>query len=137
MGATLPGESDAWAERLQARVNESEGFAEAAGGFEAAFRFEILPDDDYRGQPVAMTLVVADGACVAARGFDRDADYDFALRGPYGAWRDLLEDDLDLTEAVMGGPLDLEGSTIALMQRRDAVAELVRAARAVDTEYAH
>jgi len=137
MGPTLPEEADEWADSLQARVNENERFADAAGGFEATFRFEILPDDSYDGQPVALTLVVADGACVAARGFDRDADYDFALRGPYSVWKDLLEDEIELTSAVMGGPLDLEGSTIKLMQHRDAVAELVRSARAVNTEYAH
>jgi len=137
MGPTLPEEADEWADRLQARVNDNERFADAASGFSATFRFEILPDDSYDGQPVALTLVVADGACVAARGFDRDADYDFALRGPYSVWKDLLEDEVELTSAVMGGPLDLEGSTIKLMQHRDAVGELVRSARAVETEYAH
>lgn len=136
MAATLPDEADEWADRLQERVNGGR-LSEVAGGFEATFRFEILPDDAYPGEPVALTVVVADGACVAARGFDRDADYEFALRGPYGVWKALLEDELELTAAVMSGPLDLEGSTITLMQHRDAVAELVRSARAVDTEYAY
>ena len=136
MGPTLPEEADEWADRLQERVNSGR-FSEVAGGFEATFRFEILPDEDYPGDPVALTVVVADGACVAARGFDRDADCDFTLRGPYGVWRDLLEDEVELTSAVMGGPLDLEGSKLTLMQHREAVAELVRAAQAVDTEYAH
>ncbi|MEF8853566.1 MAG: SCP2 sterol-binding domain-containing protein [Haloarculaceae archaeon] len=136
MGATLPDEADKWADRLQERVNGGP-FAEAAGDFEATFRFEILPDDAYIGDPVALTVVVADGACVAARGFDRDAGYDFALRGPYTVWKDLLEDEVELTAAVMGGPLDLDGSTIKLMQHREAVTELVRAARAVDTDYAY
>ena len=136
MGVTLPDEADEWADRLQERVNSGR-FSEVGSGFEATFRFEILPDDDYDGQPVALTVVVKDGACVAARGFDRDADYDFALRGPYGVWKDLLEDEIELTSAVMGGPLNLEGSTIKLMQHRDAVAELVRSAQAVDTEYVY
>jgi putative sterol carrier protein len=136
MAATLPDEADEWADRLQERVNGGR-LSEVAGEFEATFRFEILPDDAYPGEPVALTVVVADGACVAARGFDRDADYEFALRGPYGVWKALLEDELELTAAVMSGPLDLEGSTITLMQHRDAVAELVRSARAVDTEYAY
>lgn len=134
---TLPDDADAWADRLQATINDREAFASAAAGFDATFRFEILPDDTYTGDPVALTVVVQDGACVAARGLDRDADYDFALRGPYGAWKDLLEDEIDVTAAVMGGPFDLEGSTMRLMQRRDAVAELVRAAQAVDAEYAY
>jgi putative sterol carrier protein len=137
MPPTLPTDADAWADRLQAAINDREAFAAAAAGFEATFRFEVLPDDAYPGDPVALTVVVSDGACVAARGHDRDADYDFVLRGPYLAWKDLLAGDIDVSDAVMGGRFDLEGPTTTLLQRREAVAELVRAARSVDVEYAY
>ena len=137
MAPTLPDEADAWVDRLQRELNRREEFAEAAAGFDAAFRFLILPDDAYPGDPVPITVVVADGACVAAEGNDPDADYDFELRGPYGAWRDLLEDEIDVTSAVMGGPFDLAGSTMKLMQRRDAVSELIDAAQSVDAEFGY
>jgi len=137
MTATLPGEADAWADELQASLNDREAFTEAAAGFEATFRFDILPDERYDGTPITLTVVVADGACVAARGSDPDADYDFGLRGPYAVWVDLLEDDLDITEAVMGGSLSFEGSEMQLLNNREAVTELVRAAQTVETEYAY
>ena len=137
MPPTLPTDADAWADRLQAAINDREAFAAAAAGFEATFRFEVLPDDAYPGDPVALTVVVSDGACVAARGHDRDADYDFVLQGPYLAWKNLLAGDVDVSDAVMGGRFDLEGPTTTLLQRREAVAELVRAARSVDVEYAY
>ncbi|MFB6138966.1 MAG: SCP2 sterol-binding domain-containing protein [Halosimplex sp.] len=137
MTVTLPGEADEWADRLQARLNDREAFAEAAAGFDATFRFAILPDDRYDGEPVVLTVVVADGACVAARGHDPDADYDFGLAGPYAVWVDLLTDDLDVTEAVMGGSLEFEGSEMQLLSNREAVTELVRAAQRVEAEFAY
>lgn len=136
MAVTLPDEAAAWADRLQRSINDREAFAAAAAGFAATFRFEILPDDAYPGDPVAVTVVVDDGACTAARA-GRDGDYDFALCGPYAAWRDLLDGELSATAAVMDGPLDVEGSTIRLMQRREAIGELLDAARAVDAEFAY
>jgi len=135
MAVQFPEEASSWAERLQSKLNDREGFAEAAAGFDATFRFDVLPDDDYAGDPVSLTVVVTDGACVAAAGRDPEADYDFALSGPYGAWVDLLEDELDVSTAVMGGRFEFQGPTAALLQHREAVAELVRAARSVDATF--
>jgi putative sterol carrier protein len=135
MGVALPDNTEAWADRLQARVNERESFREAAAGFSATFRFLVAPDDAYDGEPRVLTVVVDDGACVAAAGHDGDADYEFTLKGPYTAWRELLEGDADVASAVLDGAFEFEGSTMQLLQRRDAVAELVRGARAIDTEF--
>lgn len=137
MTVTLPGEAEEWADRLQATLNGREAFTEAAVGFDATFRFVIAPDDRYDGEAVTFTVVVADGACVATRGNDPDAEYDFGLAGPYSVWVDLLEGDLDITEAVMGGSLTFEGSEMELLSNRAAVTELVRAAQGLDTEYAY
>lgn len=137
MTPTLPGEADAWADELQARINDREAFVEAAAGFDATFRFDILPDERYDGNPITITVVVSDGACVAAQGSDPDAEYDFGLGGPYAVWVDLLEGDLEITEAVIGGSLTFEGSEMQLLNNREAVTELVRAAQNVETEYAY
>jgi len=135
MTPTLPGDAEAWADRLQTRLNDREAFTDAAAGFDATFRFVILPDDRYDGEPVALTVVVADGACVAASGNDPEAEYDFGLAGPYAVWVDLLEDDLGVTEAVMGGSLEFEGSEMELLSNREAVTELVRGAQNVEIDY--
>ncbi|MFC7141220.1 SCP2 sterol-binding domain-containing protein [Halosimplex aquaticum] len=137
MTPTLPGDADEWADQLQAKLNDREAFTEAAAGFDATFRFDILPDERYDGNPITLTVVITDGACVAARGSDPNAEYDFGLRGPYAAWVDLLEDEIEVTEAVMGGAFEFEGSEMRLLNRREAVTELVRAAQSVDTEYAY
>jgi len=136
MAVTIPDEADAWSDRFKRQLNRRTAFAEAAAGFDATFRFEILPDDTYPGDPIAFSVVVEDGTCPTATA-GRDRDYDFALRGPYEAWRSLLEGRVDVSAAVLDGPFDLEGSTIALMQHRKTISELVAAAQAVDTEYAY
>ncbi|WP_226011529.1 SCP2 sterol-binding domain-containing protein [Halomicrobium salinisoli] len=133
MPPTLPDDADVWIDDWRSELADSDEFADAADGFTATFRFVIRPDDSYRGDPVALYLAIEDGAPVDA-GVDPD-ESDFALAGPYGAWKDLLRGDLDVTEAVMGGPFDVEGPTATLLTRREAVAELVRAARATPVEF--
>lgn len=140
MAPTLPDEADAWADRLRERLNDSDPFAAAADGFDAVLRFEIRPDEVYDGESIHLTVAVKDQECIATRtefGTGTEIDHDFALRGPYSAWKALLRDELDVTSAVMGGRFDFEGSTTQLMRHREAVTELVRAAREIETEFAH
>lgn len=136
MTPTLPDDADAWARAWRDRLNDSTEFVDAAEDFEGTVRFTVQSDDSYDGDPVHLRVVVADGECVAASSVD-EADYDYALRGPYEAWKALLRDELAATEAVMGGPFEVEGNTIALMSHRDAFLEMVRAARRVDVEFAY
>lgn len=134
MSTTLPDAADEWVSEWRAALRDRPAFAEAAADFTATFRFEITPDESYDGDPIAIRLVVEDGDCPVAELSDDEA-YDFALRGPYEAWKALLRDEIDVADAVMGGPFTVEGDTMALLQRKDAVAELVRAARDVDTAF--
>lgn len=136
MTTTLPEEADEWVQQWRGALTNRPAFAEAAADFTATFRFEITPDDVYDGAPIVIRLAVADGECPAAE-IDDDFEYDFALRGPYGAWKAMLQDELAVDEAVMDGPFTVEGSTMTLLQRQDAVAELVRAARDVATTFAY
>lgn len=138
MTPTLPDEADAWVRAWRDRLNDSDEFAEAAAEFEAAVLFVVQPDESYDGDPVRLLVDVADGECTDAGAVAAaDADYDYALRGPYEAWKSLLRDELDTAEAVMGGPFDVEGDTLALMSHREAFVEMVRAARDVDVEFAY
>lgn len=136
MSTTLPDAAEEWVTQWRAALTDRPAFAEAAADFTATFRFEITPDDSYDGEAITIRLDVADGDCPAAE-LAAEFDYDFALRGPYEAWKAMLQDELDVTEAVMDGPFTVEGDTMTLLQRQDAVAELVRAARDVDTTFSY
>jgi len=139
MTPTLPDEADAWVHAWRDRLNDSDEFADAAAGFEAAILFVVQPDERYDGDPVRMLVDVVDGECAAAEAVaaSADADYDYALRGPYEAWKALLRDELDTAEAVMGGPFDVQGDTLALMSHREAFLAMVQTARDVDVEFAY
>ena len=136
MTPTLPDDADAWARAWHERLNDSPDFADAAGDFEAAVLFAVQPGETYDGEPTNVLVDVADGTRVDVSAVD-DADYDYALRGPYDAWKALLRDELDVSSAVMGGPFDVEGNTLELVTHREAFAEMVRAARRVDVEFAY
>lgn len=131
----LPAEAADWARAWRDRINDREAFAAAAADFEATFLFEILPDDAYDGDRIRFLVAVDDGACTDARLVDGDADYDFALRGPYEAWTAMLQGELDVSESVMDGTFDLSGNTMTLLRRQDAVTEMVGAAQRVDTTF--
>lgn len=136
MTLSLPADAADWVVAWRDRINERESFAAAAEGFDATFRFEIQPDDRFDGDPLRFRVDIEDGTCTDASIAAADDGYDFALRGPYDAWVDLLEDDIDVSAAVMDGVFDLEGNTMTLLSRQDAVTEMVTAARNVDTEFA-
>jgi len=134
MSTTLPDSADEWVDQWHAHLTDRPAFAEAAADFTATFRFEITPDEVFDGDPIAIRLVIEDGDCPSVA-LDDEFDYDFALRGPYGAWKAMLQDELDVSEAVMDGPFTVEGPTLTLLQHQEAVAELVGAARAIETTF--
>lgn len=136
MTPTLPDDAEAWARAWRERLNDSTAFADAAADLDTSVLFEVRPDGTYDGDPTRVLVEVVDGACVTATAVE-DADYDYALRGPYDAWKDLLRDDLAASAAVMGGPFDVDGNALSLMSDRDAFVEMVRAARRVDVDFAY
>jgi putative sterol carrier protein len=135
MTLTLPADAAAWADAWRDHINDRDDFAAAAADFDATFCFEIQADDRYDGDPIRFRVALADGACTGTALVDGDADYDFAMRGPYDAWVALLSGDLDASEAVMDGTFDVVGNTMTLLRRQDAVSEMVVAAQSIDTEF--
>ncbi|MFB6182935.1 MAG: SCP2 sterol-binding domain-containing protein [Haloarculaceae archaeon] len=137
MTATLPDEAGAWANDWRDRLNDNDAFADAAADLDARFLCEIRPDDAYDGDPVAFVIELANGTVPDAGGVDGDADYDFALRGPYTAWKDMLNDDIDVASAVLGGTFDVEGSMVTLMRYQEAFGEMIGDAQRIDTDFAY
>lgn len=135
MTLTLPAEAADWARAWREHINDREDFAAAAAEFEATFVFEIRADDSYDGDPIRFTVTIDDGTCTETALVEGEADADFALRGPYEAWRALLTGELDVSESVMDGTFDVAGNTMTLLQRQEAVSEMVAAAQSIDTEF--
>jgi len=134
MTLTLPADAAVWAGTWRDRINDRENFAAAAADFEARFCFEIRADDR---ESIRFIVTIDDGACTDTALVDGAADYDFAMRGPDDAWEALLSGELDISASVMDGTFDVEGNTMTLLQRQEAVAEMVAAAQSIDTEFAY
>ena len=135
MSLRLPADAADWAAAWRDHINDREDFATAAADFTATFCFEIRADDSYDGEPIRFLVTIDDGACTETALVDESVDYDFALRGPYEAWTELLAGELDVSESVMDGTFDVEGNTMTLLRRQDAVSEMVVAAQTIDTEF--
>ena len=135
MTLRLPADAGDWADAWRVHINDREAFADAAAEFEATFLFEIQADDRYDGDSIRFVVALADGACTDTALVDGDADYDFAMRGPYDAWADLLSGELDVSESVMDGTFDVVGNTMTLLRRQDAISEMVAAAQSIDTAF--
>jgi len=137
MTLTLPADAADWVQAWREHINDNEAFTAAAAGFDATFLFEIQPDDSYDGDPIRFHVTIDDGACTETALVDETADYEFAMRGPYDAWTALLAGELDVSESVMDGTFDVQGNTMTLLQRQDAVSEMVVAAQTIETTFEH
>jgi Putative sterol carrier protein len=137
MSLKLPADAADWAAAWRDRINDREDFATAAADFTATFCFEIRADNSYDGEPVRFLVTIDDGACAETALVDGAADYDFALRGPYEAWIELLNGDLDVSGSVMDGTFDIEGNTMTLLRHQEAISEMVAAAQTIETEFEH
>ena len=135
MTLRLPADAAGWVQSWRENINDREGFTAAATEFDATFCFEIQSDDRYDGDSILFRVTIDDGTCTDTAIIDETADYDFALRGPYDAWAALLTGELDVSESVMNGTFDVEGNTMTLLQRQDALSEMIVAAQAVDTVF--
>lgn len=135
MTLRLPADAAGWVQSWRENINDREGFTAAAAEFDATFCFEIRSDDRYDGDSILFRVTIDDGTCTDTAIIDETADYDFALRGPYDAWAALLTGELDVSESVMNGTFDVEGNTMTLLQRQDALSEMIVAAQAVDTVF--
>jgi putative sterol carrier protein len=142
MSPTLPDEPAAWGAAWREQVNDSEAFTEAAADFAATVLFTVEADDTYEGTPIRLLASIADGDYTAVRAVDggqtaESIDYDYALHGPYQAWKTLLTDDVAIEPMVLDGPFSVEGNTIALLKHRDVFVEMVAAARRLDTTFTY
>jgi len=140
MAITLPEEAEAWIEAYRRRLNENAEFAAAASGwgveFDGDFVFVMQPDD-YDGEAIAFYVELCDGECLQTAVLDNpnDVAHGFTLRGPYSAWQQLLDGEVDIVEAVMNGSFDVDGNKLQAMRYQHALVEMGETATRIDTDF--
>jgi putative sterol carrier protein len=130
---SIPFPSDAWVKALMAEINKSAGYAEAAKNWEGDFVFVVEPVD---GQvPVRLYMDLWHGQCrEAAEIADEAAKAPaFRLSATAGAWKKVLQRQLDPIQGLMTGQLKLKGNMATMMKNIKAAKELVACCTLVPT----
>lgn len=141
MSVTLPGEAEAWIDAYGRRLAENDDYVEAASGwgveFDGDFVFEVLPDELYDGEALVLYIALEDGAVEETRLLETPAaaEHGFVLRADYADWKRLINDEIDIVSAVMGGTFDVDGSKMRAMRYQGALVEMGETATRVDTEF--
>ncbi len=128
--------SDAWIKELEARLNTSEAYAQAAATWEGDNIFVVLPDADY---PDTMYLYInlQHGKASEARQL-KSLDEQKALfttSAPFNTWRKVLEGRLDPIQGMFSGKLKLVGSMAQVQRTPKATYEMVKVAAQIETDF--
>jgi len=132
----FPFATPAWATALQAAINASVTYREAARAWEGDFWFIVEPA---RGEPAGeRVLIYVDlwhGACrlceVATDESQRAPE--FRISGERKNWQRIVAREIDPIRALMTGSLKLKGNMAKVMRNVKAAQELVLCAAAVPT----
>jgi putative sterol carrier protein len=134
MGVKFP--SEEWIKELEARLNASESYAQAAATWEGDQLFVVLPDDSYP-ETTYFYINLQHGKASDARqvrGPDEQTAL-FSSTAPFGTWRKVLEGRLDPIQAMFSNKIKLVGSMAAIQRTPKATYELVKVAASIDTDF--
>jgi len=128
--------SEEWIKELEARLNSSESYAQAAATWEGDHIFVILPDDhcdDTTYFYIDLQHGKASGARQLRSPDERKAA--FTVSAPFGTWRKVLEGRLDPLQAIFSNKLKLVGSMAAVQRTPKSTYELTKVAASIDTDF--
>jgi putative sterol carrier protein len=128
--------SDEWIKELSNRLNQSESYERAARDWEGDFVFVVEPDDAhddtaylylglYRGKSPAAAMVESED----------ERHTEFVIRAPFGAWRRVIEGELDPIQGMMTRRLKLSGNMMKIMRYPKAAQEIVACCAEVPTDW--
>ncbi|HEX9638985.1 MAG TPA: SCP2 sterol-binding domain-containing protein [Acidobacteriota bacterium] len=131
--------SQEWAAAVRARIQGDEAYRDAAKGWGMEFNGNILFSIEAGGrldQPTHLLLELRDGDCLGARllADPAAADVGFRLRGPWPAWKQVLNGELKPILAISLRKIRLEGSLPTLMKYVPAAQALLRCFSDVEAE---
>lgn len=131
--------TEEWSRACCERLNESDGYREAAAEWEGAVVL-VMERDPALGveEERAFHLDLHRGSCRGARRAT-EADLEearYVMRAAPAVWRHVLERELDPVAALLQGKLRLaRGSLFALARYTDAARELVSAVAEVEASF--
>jgi putative sterol carrier protein len=131
--------SEEWLKEYVQRINDSEGYREAAATWEGdvAYVIEAEPDKGVAEDTWAW-LDLWHGECREGKLVtpDEGEKARFVIRAPYSRWKEVIKKELDPVKGMMQGKLKLKGDLPTIIRYVKAANELVNLAQTVPTEFA-
>ena len=128
--------SEEWIKELEARLNTSASYAQAAANWEGDNIFAILPDASY-ADTTYLYINLQHGKAFDAKEL-KSLDEQKALftsSAPFSTWRKVLEGRLDPLQAMFSGKIKLIGSMAQIQRTPKATYELTKVAAQIDTDF--
>ncbi len=128
--------SEEWIKELEARLNTSASYAQAAANWEGDNIFAVLPDANY-AETAYLYINLQHGKASDARVL-KSLDEQKALftsSAPFSTWRKVLEGRLDPIQAMFSGKIKLIGSMAQVQRMPKATYELTKVASQIDTDF--
>jgi putative sterol carrier protein len=128
--------SEEWIKELEARLNASESYAQAAATWEGDQIFVILPDEDCP-DTTYFYIDLQHGKASGARQLSSldEKKALFTSSAPFGTWRKVLEGRIDPLQAMFSNKIKLVGSMAAVQRTPKATYELTKVAASIDTDF--
>lgn len=128
--------SEQWIKELEARLNSSESYAQAAATWEGDNIFAVLPDADHQAT-CYLYINLQHGKASDARVLQTVDEKTalFTSSAPFSTWRKVLEGRLDPIQAMFSGKIKMVGSMAQILRTPKATFELVKIAGQIDSDF--
>ena len=132
--------SEEWARTLEAEINGSSEYRQAASSWGVGFNGNVLlafEADASRARGTSLLIRLAEGECKGAEFSDEAGhpDAGFALRAPFSLWKDVFERKTMAATAILTGRMKVDGDKMTLLKHTAAHRALVACASSIDTDF--
>jgi len=127
----------AWIKQLQAELNKSESYAEAAKHWEGDIYFIIEARGSTLKKDIYLYLDLWHGQCrdVAVPEEPDAFTPEFTFRGSLKTFKQLIDEGLDPMKAIMTRQLKLQGNLTKIMRHVKAANQLIQCCTLVPTHF--
>lgn len=132
--------TDAWAQALQAAIDGSSEYRNAAKSWGVGFPGNVLlvfRADDRLAETKRLLLRLEGGRCSGAEIVDTDdhPDAAYSLTGDFSLWHDVLTGKTLAATAILAGKITVTGNKMKLLAHAPSHRAMVHCVGSVDTEY--
>jgi putative sterol carrier protein len=130
----IPFASDEWVQALEAELNNSQSYKDAAQKWEGDLCLLVNGGAGMSGDTY-LYLDLWHGACRKAYVSHDPVNAEFTIAAPLPTWKQVVEGKLDPIRGLTTRRLKLSGPMMKIMKAPKAAIELVNCAKVIDTQW--